>query len=431
MAKITSANILKVLSEKWQSFKEIALDLHIIDPQDIKYLKLKLKEFTRKNLTSFVNYGSEKYWKSEKTPLKVPNYLVDILDLEEYIKVLNYIDFYLQILKENPQDVQSWKDLAYYYRYIDCNKEILCLEKIIDFDPFDEETLQYIGFKYLLNNDIDQSMKYLKSAYNLASDELNPDFNLLNLKMLGFLCYLKADFQKAVEYYEEAFDLGWDRKDFYKKDLAFLISLGFSYLVLSNEQKNRQDVVISHFKKVLNISTLPIKSTVSVLTALALAYCIDERYDKSINYIEKAIDLDSKEEILKEILELVIKEKKKALDEKLPKNQKVVNINSILPLLRAMISRFDKFIEISQFSATIHFKSFINDLIKPFFRNPSKKKIKKLKNSLENYFKDLPDETKVEFINEYNRTIRRYKDMQPSKWKTWGNYLLKIMPILR
>ena len=433
MAQITSANILKILSATWHSFDEIVIELQIYDSQDIKYLKLKLKEFVRKNLIKLIYYRREKYWKSKKpenTPLKVPNMLEDVYELEEYVERTNYIDFYIQLLNKDPHNINTWKELAYYYKGIDSSKENLCLERIIDLDPFDEETWQYLAFKYIKEKDFDNAIKYLKSAYRLASDELDPEFNLINLKLLGFLYYWKADYQKALEYYESAFELGWDSEDFYIKDLGFLISLGFSY-----EQYNQPDKAIIHFKKILKISSIPIKSFVAALIALGIAYWMKENYDKAIKYIEKAIELDPKEDTLKVILKFVVKAKKMPLDETLEKttyqNQIEINKNSILTLLRSMISRLDKLIEVSEFSATIHYKSFINDIIKPFFRNPSKRKIRKLKTSLEKYIEDLPDVKKVEFINEYYRTIKRYKDMQPSKWKKWGNYLLKIIPILR
>lgn len=433
MAQITSANILKILSATWHSFDEIVIELQIYDSQDIKYLKLKLKEFVRKNLIKLIYYRSEKYWKSKKpenTPLKVPNNLVDVYELEEYVERTNYIDFYLQLLNKDPHNLNAWKELAYYYKGIDSSKENLCLERIIDLDPFDEETWQYIAFKYIKENDIDHAIEYLKSAYRLASDELDPEFNLINLKLLGFLYYSKADYQKALEYYESAFELGWDREDFYIEDLGFLISLGFSY-----EKNNKPDKAISHFKKILKLSSIPIDLSISAITALGIAYWMVENYDKAIKYIERAIGLDPKEDILKEILNFVVEAKKMPLDESLEKTnyqkQIEINKNPILILLRSLISKFDKLIEVSEFSATIHFKSFINDLIEPFFRNPSKKKMRKLKNAFEKYIEDLPDEKKGEFINEYFRTINRYKDMQPSKWKKWGNYLIKIIPLLR
>ncbi|GAH62481.1 unnamed protein product, partial [marine sediment metagenome] len=199
------------------------------------------------------------------------------------------------------------------------------------------------------------------------------------------------------------------------------------------------DKAIECFKKVLEISSIPIKLFVSALTALGIAYWMKETYDKAIKCINKAIELEPKEETFKEILKLVVKEKKMSLDEDLEKityqNQIENNKNSIqekiLALLKTQISRLDKLIEVSEFSATIHYKSYINDLIKPFFKNPSKRKIRKLKNSFEKYIEDLPDIKKVMFINEYYRTIKRYKDMRPSKWKKWGNYLLKIIPLLR
>jgi len=105
--------------------------------------------------------------------------------------------------------------------------------------------------------------------------------------------------------------------------------------------------------------------------------------------------------------------------------------HEIHALIKEQNDKFDELIKITEFSVTIHIKTYINDLIKPFFKNPSNRKIKKLKKSIEQYIKIWPENKREEFFNEYSRTINRYEDMQPLKWKKWGSNLLKIISILR
>lgn len=102
-----------------------------------------------------------------------------------------------------------------------------------------------------------------------------------------------------------------------------------------------------------------------------------------------------------------------------------------LPYEIALLKKFDELIKITEFSVTIHIKSYINDLIKPLFENPSNRKIKKLKKSIEQHIEVWPEDNREEFFNEYSRTLNRYEDMQPLKWKKWGSHLLKLIFILR
>ena len=212
MAQITAANILNILSTKWHSLNEIVFKLQIDDVPDTKYLELKLKDLISRKKIIYLYYDGEKYWKSiklEDLHLKLPNNLVGTCDRVEYIEKTIIIDFYIQLIDNNPTDIDSWKKLASYYKDIDSSKENLCLERIIDLDPFDEETWQYLAFKYIKERNIDDGIEYLKSAYRLASDESDPDFNLINLKVLGFLYFNNGDYQNALKHYEAAFELGW------------------------------------------------------------------------------------------------------------------------------------------------------------------------------------------------------------------------------
>lgn len=102
-----------------------------------------------------------------------------------------------------------------------------------------------------------------------------------------------------------------------------------------------------------------------------------------------------------------------------------------LPYEIALLKKFDELIKITEFSVTIHIKSYINSVIKPFFENPSNRQIKKLKKSIEQHIEFWPEDNREEFFNEYSRTLNRYEDMQPLKWKKWGSNLLTIISILR
>jgi len=116
----------------------------------------------------------------------------------------------------------------------------------------------------------------------------------------------------------------------------------------------------------------------------------------------------------------------KSFTEELPHEK-----NHLLALIKKQNEKFDELIKITEFSVTIHIKSYINDLIKPFFENPSNRKIKKLKKSIEQHIEFWPEDNREEFFNEYSRSLNRYEDMQPLKWKKWGSNLLKIIAVLR
>lgn len=121
--------------------------------------------------------------------------------------------------------------------------------------------------------------------------------------------------------------------------------------------------------------------------------------------------------------------------EELPNENQDINEENFhkknLTLLENQNDKFDKLIKLTELAATIHIKSYINDLIKPFFEKPSNRKIKKLKKSIEQHIEGWPEDKREEFFNEYFRTIKRYEGLQPSKWKKYGKGLLKLIPLIR
>lgn len=102
-----------------------------------------------------------------------------------------------------------------------------------------------------------------------------------------------------------------------------------------------------------------------------------------------------------------------------------------LALLKNQKDKFDELIKIIEFEVTILIKLYINDVIKPIFENPSNRKIKELKKSTEQHIEGWSENKREEFINEYSRTIKRYEDLQPSKWKKWISCLIRLISVLR
>lgn len=93
--------------------------------------------------------------------------------------------------------------------------------------------------------------------------------------------------------------------------------------------------------------------------------------------------------------------------------------------------KLDALIKLTKLETTISFKLYINDVVKSFFRRPSKSKIRELKKSIKQLLNLWPEDRRDEFRNECYRTIQRYEAMQPSKWKKWGYHIIKIIDILR
>ena len=87
-------------------------------------------------------------------------------------------------------------------------------------------------------------------------------------------------------------------------------------------------------------------------------------------------------------------------------------------------------IKLYKFGTTIQIKSYINDMIKPIFNKPSKKKIKEFEEFIEKQLETWPEDRRNDVLEEFFRTLERYKAMQPTKWRKWGSYLLKLISLL-
>ena len=87
--------------------------------------------------------------------------------------------------------------------------------------------------------------------------------------------------------------------------------------------------------------------------------------------------------------------------------------------------------ELIKLGTLIQRKSYINDVIKPIFRNLSNRKINQLKKSLKNEIEGWSIENRGEFYNDFIKTFERYENIQPSKWKKLGSNIFKLLSVLR
>lgn len=99
-------------------------------------------------------------------------------------------------------------------------------------------------------------------------------------------------------------------------------------------------------------------------------------------------------------------------------------------LLENQKDKLDELIKLFKFGTTIQIKSYINDMIEPIFNKASKKKIKEFEEFVEKQLETWPEDRRNEFLEEFFRTLGMYKAMQPTKWRKWGSYLLKLISLL-
>lgn len=79
----------------------------------------------------------------------------------------------------------------------------------------------------------------------------------------------------------------------------------------------------------------------------------------------------------------------------------------------------------------ISIKDFIDRQIRYFYKNPSKKLIRKLEKKLPDAVKGWPEKYIPFVIEEYKRAINFYGELQPSKWKKWSKSLLNLITYIR
>ena len=462
-SEISTKKILEALSDEWQPITSLIFKMEIKQMVDARFLQIKLKELERKDLILVNIIKNKKNWK-----LIVPDYIVHKHDVVEYFDAKNkQIN---DLLKENPSDLKAWHELAGEYHENSHNELQFCLKRIVDLDPFDEEAWLELGDEYFNQEDFHWAIKSYKNASKLTLNELDPHFTIMSLNKLGYAYHKNGDYQQAIDsleealklakeenyislrkillrdkgnvfyedgnyqeaikYYENALELSTNESgSLFNRDLMF--NLGTSY-----EINKQPEEAIACFEKILEYN-----SKIDIVwSSLGLVYSAKKEYSKAIKSFEMVLDLNPTDENNKNNLRFALDEmekNKQSVIEEPPheiQDENVENFqqkNHLLDLLKEQNDKFDELIKITEFSATIHIKSYINNLIKPFFKNPSNKKIKKLKKSIEQYIEVWTADKREVFFNECSRTIKRYEGMQPLKWKKWGSNLLRLISILR
>lgn len=92
---------------------------------------------------------------------------------------------------------------------------------------------------------------------------------------------------------------------------------------------------------------------------------------------------------------------------------------------------YSEVVKLKKDKIIIQIKDFIDRQIRHFYKNPSKKLIRKLEKKIPETVKGWPEKYISFVIEEYKRAINFYGELQPSKWKKWSKSLLKLIPYIR
>jgi len=417
---LTTEAVMEALSNNWQPITALIFKMQIKEMMDARFLQIKLKELERKGIVMVEPQMGKKHFKLNEPDDAVVNDDEDFFDVD--------------ILNES-----SWTEIKDYPRsqenldFIQSEVEFL-LEKIDGMDVFDENTedeiimhimgLTGLGSTYHENDENQIALNLFESALKLAIGEDFYNVKITILKDIGNIFSSEDNHKEAIKYYENALELSI-LEESSPFDQEVLFDLGTSY-----SNVNQPEKAIVCFEKIAKRDPeLDI-----IWSALGLAYSANKEYDKAAENFEIALQFNPLDKDIKDKLNFVKNQIKKnehfALEE-LKKPSQELQDESITSLLKDLNEKFSELLSLTEFSNAIHIKSYINDLIKPFFEKPSDRKIKKLKKSIEQHIEGWPEDKREEFFNEYFRTIKRYEELQPSKWKKYGSALLKLIPILR
>jgi len=104
--------------------------------------------------------------------------------------------------------------------------------------------------------------------------------------------------------------------------------------------------------------------------------------------------------------------------------------DSILQEIKQLKLLFEDQIKLSADRNIILTKSYIDNLLKPYFEKPSKKIVKKLENMINTFKIGWPEDMWNLFVKEYTSSIEQKKKLQPAVWKKWGNILMKLISVI-
>jgi tetratricopeptide (TPR) repeat protein len=412
---ITTEAILNALTNEWQPITALIYKLRIKEMIDARYLQIKLKELERKNLILAEIKMGKTHYKLSEPDLEIDKFVIDGLEFNE-----------LQSLDDA---IASYEAACDHNEYL--NEQDFRVDDDIIFNIMGFNDLGAVFFKYgEYQLALEANQKALELDNMLPRQDINP-LRATVLRDIGNVFAKRSDYQEAVKYYENALDLSESGLSSpFNQEVLFNLGTAYSNL------KQPENAIACFEKIAKHDPELDI-----VWNALGLAYSANKEYDKAIECFGKALQFNPSDKDIIDKLSSVVKEMKKrehfshkVSQERIQGEEdfpSVPSMNEVVSLLEEFKSSFGTLVELAKLTSTINIKSYINDHIKPYFDQPSKKKIKKLKKSLQQQLEVWPEEMRKEFLNEYLRTIKRYEELQPPKWKKYGSTLLKLIPILR
>jgi len=420
---MTTEAITDALSNEWQPITSLIFKMQIKEMMDARFLQIKLKELERKDIIL--------------VETKLGKNLYKLNEPDESV-VYREEDFDIDTINWDEQDDSQSKDSDYprsqdNIDFINSEVEYL-LEKIGKMDNLDENTmmdvemnilgLSNLGSTYHKHGDNKLAMGFYESALKLdAASGEDKNFRKFLLKDIGNLFFEEGNHQEAIKYYENALQLSkLEEVSPFNREVLF--NLGMSYSNINQPEK----AILSFEKLAEHDPELDI-----LWSALGLAYSANNEFIKAVECFEIALQFNPSDEDIIDKLNFAVdqmKKKERLASEESPQELQDES-NDIVMFFKEITNKFDELIEMVKFSNLVHIKSLINDEIKPYFKKASKKKIKKLKKSIEQHIEIWPEEKRKEFYEEYFRTIKRYEELQPPEWKKYGSGLLKLFSILR
>lgn len=318
--------------------------------------------------------------------------LLDSLDIK-------YLNLKLKELNQKKKVIYKFDNNDFYWKtnrpeYItNINlADIDFYSDILDIDPFDAEIWRYLGDIYSKLNEFELSIECYKNVIRLVDIDIELELYTKTLSVLGLIYYELEDYDKSLKTFKALLEL-------------------------------RQE--------------LELETTFMTYVLIAYIYADDHEYKQALDYAEKAKKIHPENKLLEEIYNFALAGLQEFQDNNLsvfsiPDQEKdelemtlLASIQKEIKVLRKETKRS------SEIRNIILTKSYINSIIRPYFDKLNNKNVKKLQSMIERHREGWPDEMWKLFVEEYNRTLERYKELQPSKWKKWGKALVNLItPII-
>ena len=210
-----------------------------------------------------------------------------------------------QILDENPGDISSWKgkarillELKDFKNAAECFDEVLKYDQSHDVKVGKINTLEGLGKDLLDKEEFDEALKNIEEALTCCKSletgksEISrnlSDMKIKALKSKGDKYFISMDFKSSVKCYDEILSI--------KDDLNVLSCKG---MALNNLKDFKNS--INCFEEVLNVET----DNILALKGSAEAFTETYNFDEALNFINRALNLELKDEDKDELLKLKV-----------------------------------------------------------------------------------------------------------------------------